>query len=163
MADETVTPPATPTATPAPQPTPTVQSAAPTPQPAPQPVTITKEVIKEVTPPAVLDRLLRSEVKAAATKLGITDPSLLDHLPLPGASVDAEGKVSGVDAAVAALKASHPSLFVTERPAPTAVAATGNAPIVDNGPPPPASVLGLSNAEYAKAKQAERERLRRQG
>ena len=144
----------------------TPPAVAPTQPPAsPQVRVETKEVIKEVpfTPPAVLDRLLRSEVKAAATKAGITDPSLLDHLPLPGASVDANGVVTGVDAAVAAMKASHPSLFVADKPAPTSVAAAGTAPSTTAEPPPVASVLGLSNADYAKAKQAERERLRRQG
>lgn len=161
MADPTPTP-----ETPAPQQTTTAPPMVVTPPPpSPQVRVETKEVIKEVpvTPPAVLDRLLRSEVKAAATKAGITDPSLLDHLPLPGASVDADGKVSGVDAAVAALKAGHPSLFVTEKPAPTSVAATGAAPAAGAAPPPVGSVLGLSPAEYSKAKQAERERLRRQG
>jgi hypothetical protein len=68
--------------------------------------------------------------------------------------------VTGIDAAIAALKTAHPSLFVA---APTAVAATGTAPAADASPPPPASVLGMNPAEYASAKSQARERLRRQG
>lgn len=171
MADEpAVTPAAAPVA-PAPTPvasatpspvtsTPTPVASAPVPVPAPTPVAAPPP------PNPLLDRLLRSEVKLAATRAGIVDPALIDHLPLPGAAVSAEGAVTGIDTAIATLQKNHPALFAKATapaaPVPAAVGATGTAPSQSASPPAPASVLGLTSADYRREKEAARARLRAQ-
>ncbi len=55
-------------------------------------------------------RLVKEAVRNAATTAGIIDPTLLDHLPIEGASYT-DDAIEGVDAAIARLKEKHPKLF----------------------------------------------------
>ena len=59
---------------------------------------------------AAQKRLVKEAVRAKAREAGILDDTLLDHLPIEGASYK-DDAIEGVDAAIARLKEKHPKLF----------------------------------------------------
>ncbi len=59
---------------------------------------------------AAQKRLVKEAVRAKAREAGILDDTLLDHLPIEGASYT-DDAIEGVDAAIARLKEKHPKLF----------------------------------------------------
>ncbi len=165
--------------------------------PVQQQVQQVQQVQQIQTPPAVdpmvavlQDRLMRAEVKREAQRLGIVDPSLVDHLPVSGAKVEADGRVSGIDTAIASLRSAHPAIFQAAQgstvttPAPTVTqpapqqvqgqppaVATGPAqvqttvntapPPQGNGAPPKVDVTKLNKQDYAQAKKAARDLMSR--
>ena len=66
---------------------------------------------------AAQKRLVKEAVRAKAREAGILDDTLLDHLPIEGASYK-DDAIEGVDAAIARLKEKHPKLFAEAQTAP---------------------------------------------
>lgn len=61
------------------------------------------------------ERIKRAEVRAAAVKAGIIDPSDIDLLPLDGVEISDAGDVSGVDKFVSKWKKDKPHMFGAEK------------------------------------------------
>lgn len=96
---------------------------------------------------AASERLLRSELKAAAIKAGITDPDGLKLADTSKLKLNDAGEIEGLDAFMAEFKTAKPYLFG---------AAGGNTSPPGGKPPPknnePVDAAKLSKEDYAKAK-----------
>jgi hypothetical protein len=114
----------------------------------------------------VKQRAMDAELKAAAVSAGLRDPDLLPLIDRAGVTIDDDGNVAGVEAAVTAFKAKKPEYFQAAAPArqPERVDVRSGNP----APPPPGpgaqppagkSVADIprtreGKAEYGAAKKA---------
>ena len=130
-------------AVPQPAPSPTAPTPVPQPEPAPDPDPAAQALASENA--NLRARLQREAVIAAAVSAGVLDTNLIDHLPMSGTSIDKEGRVQGVDAALTRLRADFPKIFGQQPSAAPAPAAAPQVPVaasvaaVPAAPPSPAS------------------------
>jgi hypothetical protein len=82
----------------------------------------------------VKEQLIRARVEAAAVREGLVSPGLARYLPIDGASVDANGTVSGIETVIQRWRTDAPEVFK-----PTVVGQPPAAPhgVQQDGPPPP--------------------------
>jgi hypothetical protein len=110
----------------------------------------------------VKQRAMDAELKAAAVTAGLRDPDLLPLIDRAGITIDDDGNVTGVQAAVDAFKAKKPEFFQAPGPAPRAServdVRTGSpappAPQPGARGPAPADVRTMPKDQYGPAKKA---------
>lgn len=94
---------------------------------------------------------ISAELKAAAVAAGIIDLDLIDMIPKASLTIDDEGRVTGVQEAVAAYKVAKPTFFQVAGPAPRAASGSLHTP-APNPNPPVKPLRQMTKEEYAAAK-----------
>jgi hypothetical protein len=106
---------------------------------------------------------LDAEIRAAAVTAGLRDPDLVVLIDRAGVTIDDDGNVAGVQAAIDALKAKKPEYFQPAAPAPrpgeridvrTGSPAPPAPPPRPGSTPAPADVRTMPKKDYGAAKKA---------
>jgi len=112
------------------------------------------------------NRTIEAELKAAAIAAGLQDVDLMPLIDRKAITFDDAGNITGIPEAIASFKTSKPAYFAAAAaaaaPAPVRTASPIPAP-VPNQAPPASTVRGMSREDYAAAKKADHNRLKRVG
>lgn len=107
------------------------------------------------------EKLMRAEVRNAAIKEGIVDPSLVDLLPMEGIALDEQGNVSGAEKLIAKYKKEKAYLFGAQSKAKEPEGTTSGKPTpAPNTSATPKDALKMSDADFQEALKKFREENR---